>query len=421
MNSSINIEATHTIVNANPERLDSLPSPYWLGPLDHLIHPSVPINVVWIYQASTQFSSELVPFSRLRHALSLLLDYYPTLTGRLSTEPGSGRRYLDRFGSGISLFEATCNDALTTFSGSAGVNFDIFDFPSAGDSLLAPWEDSIGSAQRDVLLTVQHTRFACGSVAVGLRIAHIVCGVGGFLQLYQDLAHLYRGLKFDMKTTPQLDEVPAIEPFIAGKIGGMPEKEREAALEQCPQGFSLASVAQPDDVTSSEEDKSDDRNEAPTAPPIIGRSMRFSAAELSAIKKLATPPSGSPWVSTFSALSAHIFQRIHKARLAHLASQQLPASSLATPSLTTRAWHKYPLYSGAELDVAPIFVGRTFAPAAMVDRVAYFLQPKDSNGGIDVVISLSEPVWEHLDRDVEFRQPGYSTQVLAAIESFGIV
>lgn len=88
---SITVKATHTVVNANAERLESLNVPYWLGPLDHLVYPSVPINVIWIYQPSTEFSSELVPISRLRNALSILLDYYPTLTGRLSIEPDSGR------------------------------------------------------------------------------------------------------------------------------------------------------------------------------------------------------------------------------------------------------------------------------------------------------------------------------------------
>lgn len=233
--------------------------------------------------------------------------------------------------------------------------------------------------------------------------------------------------------------------------------------------------------------------------------MRFSAAELSAIKKLATPPSGSSWVSTFSALSAHIFQSVHKARLAHLEAEKLPASSLAKPSFLTSinysskldfppkyfpnavitpfaevpsselaqeplwrvaevihglihsttpdqtrqlcswiagqpdknrirhefpfgnasfitsAWHKYPLYSGAELDVAPVFVSPSFTLTALVDGLAYFLQPKESDGDIDIVMSLSEPVWDYLDRHGGFRHLELSNQTLAAVETFGIV
>ncbi|RMJ09822.1 hypothetical protein CDV36_010528 [Fusarium kuroshium] len=421
---TIAVKATHTVVNATPERLESLDVPYWLGPLDHLVYPSVPINVIWIYQPSPKFSSELVPISRLQNVLSILLDYYSTLTGRLSIELDTGRRYLDRFGTGISLLEATCHEALMSFSSSTDGKFDIFDFPSGGDSLLAPWGGSVGGAQRGPLLAVQHTRFACGSVAVGLRIAHMVCGAGGFLRLYQGLAYLYRG--------------------------GTSDEEREAAVKTQRQGFSLEpavklAVAAADKVNAAPSIQ----GTPPPPPPIKGRSMRFSATELSAIKKLATSPSGNSWVSAISALSAHIFQRVHKARLAHLEAEKLPASSLATPSFLTSinyssklslppkyfpnavitpftkipsselteeplwrvaevihgtihsttpdqtrelclwisaqpyknrihhefpfsnasfitdAWHKYPLYSGAELDVAPVFVSPSFTLTAL--------------------------------------------------------
>ncbi|RSL68885.1 hypothetical protein CEP53_002446 [Fusarium sp. AF-6] len=223
-----------------------------------------------------------------------------------------------------------------SFSSSTDGKFDIFNFPSGGDSLLAPWEGSIESAQRDPLLTVQHTRFACGSVAVGLRIAHMMCDAGGLLQLYQDLAHLYRGLGPGTEMTPTLDVTPAIAPFLSGKIGGMSDEEREAAVKTQPQGVSLEpavklAVAAADKVNATPSIQ----GTPPPPPPIKGRSMRFSATELSAIKKLATSPSGNFWVSTFSALSAHIFQRVHKARLAHLEAEKPPASSLATPSFLT--------------------------------------------------------------------------------------
>ncbi|RSL50398.1 hypothetical protein CEP54_011964 [Fusarium duplospermum] len=502
---TITVRATHKVVNSTLETLESLDVPYWLGPLDHLVYPSVPINVIWIYQPSPEFSSELVPISRLRNALSILLDYYPTLTGRLSIEPDSGRRYLDRFGTGISLFEATCDEALTAFSGSSDGNFDIFNFPSGGDSLLGPWEGSIESAQRDPLLTVQHSRFACGSVAVGLRIAHMMCDAGGFLQLYQDLAHLYRGLNSEMEMTPKLDVPPAIAPFLSGKIAEMSNEEREAAVKTQPQGFFLAPAMEPAAAPADKVDATPGIQETPAPPPIKGRGMRFSAAELSEIKKLATPPSGNSWVSTFSALSSHIFQSVHKARLAHLEAEKLPASSLATPSFLTSikyssklgfppkyfpnavitpfveipsselaqeplwrvaevihglihsttpdqtrelcvwiagqpdknrirhefpfgnasfitsAWHKYPLYNSAELDVAPVFVSPSFTLTALVDGLAYFLQPKESDGDIDIVMSLSEPVWDHLDRDGGFRHLELSNQTLAAVKTFGII
>jgi len=47
--------------------------------------------------------------------------------------------------------------------------------------------------------------------------------------------------------------------------------------------------------------------------PITGRVLRFSAQELGAIKSHATE--GVSWVSTFEALSAHLFQCLYRARL----------------------------------------------------------------------------------------------------------
>lgn len=91
-------------------------------------HYSVAIDAAWIYESFPDLRKP-VCILRLRAALTRLLDYFPTLTGRLSVQPQTGLRSLDRFGIGINLLEATCADPLAAFYDSKEGSLDIFNFP----------------------------------------------------------------------------------------------------------------------------------------------------------------------------------------------------------------------------------------------------------------------------------------------------
>lgn len=110
----VKITATHVINFADPKSLEHLPSPFRLGPLDYLAHTGVPIDLVYAYEKPDHEKTEdFIPISRLREAISNLLNYYPHLTGRLAIDPSNGVRSITKLGTGASLFEASCDQPLS--------------------------------------------------------------------------------------------------------------------------------------------------------------------------------------------------------------------------------------------------------------------------------------------------------------------
>jgi hypothetical protein len=71
----------------------------------------------------------------------------------------------------------------------------------------------------------------------------------------------------------------------------------------------------------------------------------------------------------------------------------------------TSGWHRFPLYGGAMLDVEPVFASPTFIATALVDGLAYLLQPKEKEAGIDAIFSLKSSTWNFLSIDEEFERP----------------
>ena len=174
------ITQTHVINCANPESLKSLPSPFVLGPFDHLVPTKVPIDLVFVYSKPTNvlLRPRFIPVPRLLQAMAILLDYYPHLTGRLKVDPRNGVRSITNMGTGVNVVEAYS---------------DIPDTQAMNPSLMPPWDadfDNETGIQRGPLLLIQRTQFRCGTVAIGYRISHAVCGPEGCIQLYHDFCHI---------------------------------------------------------------------------------------------------------------------------------------------------------------------------------------------------------------------------------------
>ncbi|OJJ04193.1 hypothetical protein ASPVEDRAFT_43655 [Aspergillus versicolor CBS 583.65] len=72
-----------------------------------------------------------------------------------------------------------------------------------------------------------------------------------------------------------------------------------------------------------------------------------------------------------------------------------PASFIAT------GWHRFPLYSGAELDVTPTFASPV-PMDSLFDGMVVFVEPKAKDDSIEAVASMRASTWEFLDRDEEF-------------------
>jgi hypothetical protein len=234
----ITIAATHVVHGLHPITVQD---PFILGPFEQLGHFATPVSAVWIYESS---SNDFIPLEKLHKAVSRLLDYYPRLTGRLHIDPDSDVRTMTRLGRGIHLLEAYCDDLLHSFArdSSTGPELSIFDFPRYGNALLAPWVLSLEGAQREPVLKIQRTQFACVAVSIGMTLSHVVSGAGGFLRLYQDLAEIYRAIgpeAIRAQAEIQLPSPPHLEPFKVSQMMPMDSEEWEQALSDRPGGYLL--------------------------------------------------------------------------------------------------------------------------------------------------------------------------------------
>lgn len=349
---SVSVISRHTVRCANETSWSALlDSPFRLGPFDHLVDPSIPTAVVFVYEQPTSTPDvELIPVERLQRALTLLLDYYPHLTGRLQVNPSDGSREITCLGTGAELYIARCSERLNAFS-SPGLlspgRILMSNLPAAGNVLLAPFDATLEGVGRDPIFTVQHTRFRCGGVALGVRLLHTVCDADGFFQLMRDLAELYRGVRsseIDGDSTshfPSLAHPPHIRSCMSELSGGnITLEERLAALDFQP---SLFYVERSADVEGGAAAVASSTSSVipsfpPSPPPVVGRFLRFSHRELNALKGHATDPNGSTlsdsWISTFDALSAHLYQRVYRARL-QLHAKDSNQGELSSPNFLT--------------------------------------------------------------------------------------
>lgn len=342
---SVSVISQHTIRCANETSWAALDSPFRLGPLDQGVAPFIPIAVVFVYEQSTSNPDvELIPAEHLQRSLSLLLDHYPHLTGRLQINSGDGTPELTRLGTGAEFLVARCSERLDAFTSPGNSPGRILSLPGAGNALLAPFD--VTSIYHNPLFTVQHTRFACGSVALGVRVYHKVCDADGFFQLVQDLAELYRGVRSFEKnegptsSSPSLAHPPHIRSYMSELNGdNTTPGERLEALEYQPAQLYIESPSTNIDV---EDHAADNFISSPSTvttshpPPVVGRFLRFSSRELNTLKAHATDPNASSddWISTFEALSAHLCQRVHRARL-KLHAKDPNHGTLSSPNFLT--------------------------------------------------------------------------------------
>ncbi|KAL1679399.1 transferase [Schizophyllum commune] len=305
----VQITSKRPLFCGHEEAVKKFPPIFRLGPFDQLTVHYLPVAVIFVYNAAHAVNKEPISVERLEKALGRLLDYYPHLTGRRRINPVDGTAEIDRLGSGAALYTAECGsrlDVCHTTTPDGQTHLAMSDLPGSGEQLVAPSVSTLEGAAAEPILTVQHTRFACGSVSLGVCLQHIVCDLDGFMQLTRDLAEIYRGIAAaEAAGGTHLDVVleaaPCLQSYIPENVGKQltaDEQVENYTKDHSPVSSANVSVsARPD-----------------PPPPVIGKILRFSGAELKAIKDAATDASGDGWVSTFEALSAHLWQCVHRAR-----------------------------------------------------------------------------------------------------------
>lgn len=172
----VTVVASHTLHSLNliPPPIFPSSTSITFGPFD-ACPPSTPTSVVFVYRQVK--SKGPISIERLRKALGGLLDYYPHLTGRLLLNT-DGIHDIVRLDAGAQLLIANCSRPLHLFSTTSG-RILMPDLPGTGNALLVPFDTTDERVYNNPLSTLQHTRFACGGVDLGIRVAHMVCDALG--------------------------------------------------------------------------------------------------------------------------------------------------------------------------------------------------------------------------------------------------
>jgi len=177
-----------------------------------------------------------------------------------------------------------------------------------------------------------------------VRLQHVLGDADGFFQLTHDLAELCRMLRAagDVQGAPlKLHSPPVLRSFMSDLQ--LSDEERREALEFKPTIFALNPEA-PEAAPTPPADAVAATSPPPPPPPVVGRVLRFSGQELAALKveANASAPAGSEPLTSFDALSAHLWQSVLRARLRHAEAQGLSAAaalaSLGTEFLTPANW-----------------------------------------------------------------------------------
>jgi hypothetical protein len=341
--------------------------------MDYTVPPLIPIEVVFVYQKPVSSSNEvLIPLYRVKHAVSCLLDYYPHLTGRLQGNAESRAHEIGQLGAGIELLGAHSTARLDDIASSTPSGRILMpNLPSSGNDLLPPFDRTYDGASQNPIFAIQHTRFACGGVALGIRVSHVVCDGTGFFQLARDLATIYRHLR--TSTTPTLTPKVTIFPYLRGSLPFEPEELQEA--------LSFKSSTFHVEEYSTDTANVEEAGRIPMVedvPPVTGHVLRFSGRDLAALKQNATDPNGNFCVSTFEALAAYLYRRIYQARVELQESQAFPPAS---------GWPKPPTGFWATMDVRG--PNRLNLPERYFPNAVYCL---DTNVPYDIL--LQGPLWQ---------------------------
>lgn len=271
------------------------------GPMDIGGSPLLPTAVVHVYKRpeSDKSISEFLPLDLVRKALILTLGYYPLLTGRFVGPNEQSAYDIAEMGSGAEFISATCNASLDSFRPSENTRLKLAHLPGGGQDFLPAFIPDFEHLLSAPLLNLQHTRFACGSVALGLVIPHYICDAGGFFQFMSDFVELYNGLKSNPDSTPTLKQLPCLKPFLSD-VNFTQESRKEAQSFTSP----FAQVLPEPLPTYTFANR----------PNTVGRIIRFSRADLDALKERATDSSVPGFITTFDAIAAHVQQRVFTAR-----------------------------------------------------------------------------------------------------------
>lgn len=305
--------------------------------MDYYVGLGIPIQVVFIYEQAASSSSDLVPLERVETAMRHLLNHHPHFTGRLVVDDHDKQPYITALGSGADLVAAVCDQNLSAFRNAESGDYVLTAFP---DDLLSPYRPTPQHLASHAFFAIQHTRFACGGVALALRMAHAVVDGEGFFQVARDFANIYRQLSAGIDE-PQLQHSPSIKGYMADWAKSASAQDLKQARDfQPPQYHLVGDDFQQGSNGVTVADKPKDAASTTKADPVRGRVLRFSTERQSELKGAATNPAATEaeYISTFDALCAYIMSQTYRARTSPARSPPSPPTKCNF--LTPSSWRK---------------------------------------------------------------------------------
>ena len=267
---------------------------YHLGPLDQPVAAHIPVAAVFVFPAA-KAGTNLAASDTLRHATSLVLDYYPFLAGRLRVDPHDNSRSIGDLDAGAVYDEATCSRRLCDYEPAHPDRLTLAHLPADGNALLHAFDPSDIDTQP--ILSIQHTRFACGGVSLGIRILHKVVDAIGYFMFARHLLEIYARLSDGREAV--VGTPPSLSAYDPARVLS-PSDTRDNPHP----AFFLNAGSVP--ATGA-------NIVSPAPPKTTGRFLSSGVTALDSLKRQ-TMADHTP-ISTFVALTSFLYQSVHRARL----------------------------------------------------------------------------------------------------------
>ncbi|CAI7565837.1 unnamed protein product [Penicillium viridicatum] len=445
----VRVSTRHTLNCANEATLAAVESPFSLGPMDHTVLSMLTIEAILVYRKPKAVSDDnFLLVERLRVAASHLLDYYPHLTGRLQQNPVTQAPEIGSLGTGAELWEAQCPRKLVSIAVSAlSARILVRHLPDSGNALLPIFHSTMGSVSHNPIFAIQHTRFGCGGVALGIRVHHQVCDATGFMQLVRDLAEIYKQLRDS--SPPTLVSPPEIFSHFRGMQSPSPSQKEAPAVD--PLMFELVSAYLYQRIYQARIQVLRDKGLTPD--PDALRPLRDfgTTMDMRDSTRLKLPARYFPNAVYCPSTSAShkllekgalwkVAQVVHdlihsvdmdsvKQQFEWIAAQpnkgQIRLKTLPRSCLVATQWTKGKTYVGVDFDVAddgkripPSLVSPAFSEGYRVDGLAMILSTEEEvpsrrnrhsstraniPHAVDVNLTLDRSVWDVLNKDPHFR------------------
>ncbi|KAK0195329.1 hypothetical protein F5146DRAFT_1132817 [Armillaria mellea] len=402
----VSLISRHTVRCANERSWLSLASPFLLGPLDQLVAPSVPVAVVFVYAPSPDI--ELIPVERLERSLTLLLDYYPHLTGRLQINPSDGTPEISRLGTGAELFVARCSDRLDRIPRGRLPGPDLHDSTYAvlvrdlaelyrTSSLAHPphirsYLSELTPEERAAALDFKPSQFYVEQNPAFTSYTVTSPNVGRFLRFSSSELSVLKARATDPSSDGWISTFDALCAHLYQRV-------YRARLQLRAKDPALPELSPPDFLTPVNL-----RSRIGLPPRYFPNALHCQYTSLShdllangplwqvakALHDLTRATSKEEVDKTYKWIAAQPDKRKIKQGFRY-----------GSGSLMLSQWNKMDMYAGCVFDVAPDLVAPPFTPISLLDGLGYFIPTGEQGDGIDVALSLSEPIWEFFDKDVD--------------------